>query len=317
MAAGCDRTADARHGALHRPAPTLRLAVPVATVLQMTRAVRPPRAALVATVAALLVCSAPATAAVSGLSFAAGGHGAAPDRRRRPGGPRPSARRHGAGPVSPGTVGEFPGADVPFGMMQWSPDTSPNAVQAGRRLRLRRLRDQRLQPDPPERNGVPVVSGRPDTAHRRRRHLTRHDGRGFSHQQEHAAPGSYQVSWQAGRRSPSRSPSPPARASRASTSRPEPSPTCSSRWRAASTRSTAASVHVVGHDEVEGQVSSGQFCGTGTELHVALRGALRPAVLVCWDVDERGHGRGNCRLHRDARAAPTSRSTRPKSDRCS
>ena len=36
---------------------------------------------------------------------------------------------------------------------------------------------------------------------------------------------------------------------------------------------TAASVHVVGHDEVEGQVTSGQFCGTGTNytLHfVAL-----------------------------------------------
>ncbi len=37
----------------------------------------------------------------------------------------------GTGPVSPGTVGQFPGADVPFGMIQWSPDTSPNAVQAG------------------------------------------------------------------------------------------------------------------------------------------------------------------------------------------
>ena len=33
--------------------------------------------------------------------------------------------------MSPGTVGQFPGADVPFGMIQWSPDTSPNAVQAG------------------------------------------------------------------------------------------------------------------------------------------------------------------------------------------
>ena len=31
----------------------------------------------------------------------------------------------GTGPVSPGTVGEFPGADTPFGMIQWSPDTSP------------------------------------------------------------------------------------------------------------------------------------------------------------------------------------------------
>src|SRR5580704_14954042 len=37
----------------------------------------------------------------------------------------------GTGPVSPGTVGEFPGADTPFGMIQWSPDTAPNAVQSG------------------------------------------------------------------------------------------------------------------------------------------------------------------------------------------
>ncbi|HEY6426516.1 MAG TPA: hypothetical protein VIX84_04725, partial [Acidimicrobiales bacterium] len=37
----------------------------------------------------------------------------------------------GTGPVTPGTVGEFPGADVPFGMLQWSPDTSPDAVQSG------------------------------------------------------------------------------------------------------------------------------------------------------------------------------------------
>src|SRR6516165_8851918 len=37
----------------------------------------------------------------------------------------------GTGSVSPGTVGEFPGADLPFGMIQWSPDTSPDAVQSG------------------------------------------------------------------------------------------------------------------------------------------------------------------------------------------
>ena len=37
----------------------------------------------------------------------------------------------GTGPVSPGTVGQFPGADLPFGMIQWSPDTTPNAVQSG------------------------------------------------------------------------------------------------------------------------------------------------------------------------------------------
>ena len=37
----------------------------------------------------------------------------------------------GTGPVSPGAIGEFPGADLPFGMIQWSPDTVPNAAAAG------------------------------------------------------------------------------------------------------------------------------------------------------------------------------------------
>lgn len=37
----------------------------------------------------------------------------------------------GSTPVAkgnPGNVGEFPGADMPFGMIQWSPDTTPNRV---------------------------------------------------------------------------------------------------------------------------------------------------------------------------------------------
>jgi len=34
----------------------------------------------------------------------------------------------GMGPVAPGAVSEFPGADVPFGMIQWSPDTWPDRV---------------------------------------------------------------------------------------------------------------------------------------------------------------------------------------------
>src|SRR5271165_820180 len=37
----------------------------------------------------------------------------------------------GTGAVNPGSIGEFPGADTPFGMIQWSPDTSPNAEQSG------------------------------------------------------------------------------------------------------------------------------------------------------------------------------------------
>jgi putative alpha-1,2-mannosidase len=37
----------------------------------------------------------------------------------------------GTGLVSRAQQGEFPGADVPFGMLEWSPDTSPDMVQSG------------------------------------------------------------------------------------------------------------------------------------------------------------------------------------------
>jgi predicted alpha-1,2-mannosidase len=37
----------------------------------------------------------------------------------------------GVGPVATNEVGTFPGADVPFGMVQWSPDTAPDRAQGG------------------------------------------------------------------------------------------------------------------------------------------------------------------------------------------
>ena len=37
----------------------------------------------------------------------------------------------GTGAVTPGTIAEFPGADLPFGMIQWSPDTVPDRVGSG------------------------------------------------------------------------------------------------------------------------------------------------------------------------------------------
>ena len=53
--------------------------------------------------------------------------------RRHRSRPRSSTRSTAPAPdpSAQGTVGEFPGADTPFGMIQWSPDTSPNAVQSG------------------------------------------------------------------------------------------------------------------------------------------------------------------------------------------
>ena len=37
----------------------------------------------------------------------------------------------GVGGSSVGSIDTFPGADVPFGMLQWSPDTSPDRASGG------------------------------------------------------------------------------------------------------------------------------------------------------------------------------------------
>ncbi len=98
----------------------------------MTRTVRPRRrCTLVVAASVLSVLGALTAATAAGLPLPASG-----SQPPATAGADPAALVHpldgtGTGPVSPGTVGQFPGADVPFGMIQWSPDTSPNAVQAG------------------------------------------------------------------------------------------------------------------------------------------------------------------------------------------
>jgi len=227
----------------------------------------------VATVGTLSLLGALATSAVSGLSVPAGATEPPPTA-----GADPAALVHpldgtATGPVSPGTVGQFPGADVPFGMMQWSPDTSPNAGQAGGGYAY----------DDSEINGFSLthLSGTGCPSYQDVPILPTEGAvttpattvEGFSHQQEHASPGRYQVTLA----SPS-----PLSVSLAVTTRSGissfdfPAGTQSNvLFKVAGSINpvSAASVHVLGHDEVEGQVSSGQFCGTGTSytLHfVAL-----------------------------------------------
>ena len=170
----------------------------------------------------------------------------------------------GTGPVSPGTVGEFPGADTPFGMIQWSPDTSPNAVQSGGGYAYA---DSRISgfslthlsgtgcpsyQDIPILPTVGAVGNAPEAA-----------AATFSHGQEHASPGRYQVEL-----GPA-----PISVSLAVTTRTGissfefPRGTASNvlfKVAGSANPVTAASVQAVGHDEVEGQVTSGQFCQTGT-----------------------------------------------------
>ena len=174
----------------------------------------------------------------------------------------------GTGPVSPGTVGEFPGADLPFGMIQWSPDTSPNAVQAGggyadadtaiSGFSLTHLSGTGC----PSYQDVPIlpttgpVGTDPEAATAT-----------FSHSQEHAAPGRYEV--ELGPAPVSVSLAVTRRTGISSFDFP-PATESNLLFKVAGSANpvAATTVHVVGHDEVEGQVSSGQFCQTGTSYTV-------------------------------------------------
>ena len=179
----------------------------------------------------------------------------------------------GTGPVSPGTVGQFPGADTPFGMIQWSPDTSPNAVQSGggyaysdsqiSGFSLTHLSGTGCPSyqDIPILPTVGAVGSSPETA------LA-----SFSHSEEHATPGRYRVEL---------GPAPIAvslavttRSGIASFDFPRGAES-NVLFKVAGSANpvTAASVQAVGHDEVQGQVSSGQFCQTGTNytLHFVAR----------------------------------------------
>ena len=235
----------------------------------MTPTARPRRrGAPVVAAAALTALVALTTAVAAGVPPPASG--AAPSATA---GADPAALVHpldgtGTGPVSPGTIGQFPGADVPFGMIQWSPDTSPNTVQAGggysysdsaiSGFSLTHLSGTGC----PSYQDVPILPtegaiSSPATA-----------VAAFSHQEEHASPGNYQVVL--GQQAP-------ISVSLAVTTRSGissftfPSGTESNvLFKVAGSINpvTAASVHVVGRDEVEGQVTSGQFCGTGTNYTV-------------------------------------------------
>jgi predicted alpha-1,2-mannosidase len=177
------------------------------------------------------------------------------------------------GPVSPGTVGEFPGADVPFGMMQWSPDTSPNTVQAGGGYDYADSQISGFSLTHLSGTGCPSYQDVPILPTEGAVTAPAAAVAGFSHQQEHAAPGRYEVTLGS---------QAPISVSLAVTTRSGISsftfPTGTESnvlFKVAGSINpvTASSVKVIGHDEVEGQVSSGHFCGTGTSytLHfVAL-----------------------------------------------
>ena len=169
----------------------------------------------------------------------------------------------GTGAVTPGAIGEFPGADVPFGMLQWSPDTAPDRLTGSgyswADTRLSGFSLTHLSGSGCASYGdVPILptSGPvgPDPGAATEE---------FSHATERASPGRYSVALG--------SPSIGARlavTTRTGISRftfPSPAPAnVLFKVSDSAAGSSAASVRILGDHEVTGQVTSGQFCGTGT-----------------------------------------------------
>ncbi len=249
------------------------------------------------------VLGAAALALLGALSVTAAGPSLPPSGASPPStaGADPAALVHpldgtATGPVSPGTVGEFPGADFPFGMIQWSPDTSPNEAQAGggyayddsaiSGFSLTHLSGTGC----PSYQDVPILPTvgavtSPATAVAT-----------FSHQQEHASPGRYQVELGG----PA-----PISVSLAVTTRSGISSFVFPRGTESNVLFkvadgvnpvTAASAHVVGHNEVEGQVTSGQFCGTGSSytLHFVALFDRPFSAAGMWSASGTAPGAADC-----------------------
>ncbi|HLN17552.1 MAG TPA: GH92 family glycosyl hydrolase [Acidimicrobiales bacterium] len=169
----------------------------------------------------------------------------------------------GSGPTKPGAVGEFPGAVLPFGMVQWSPDTSPDRTSgSGYDVADHRISGFSLTHlsgtgcaaygDIPVLPTVGSVPASPDTA-----------TDSFTHADEAAAPGRYAVTLgPAGIRTQL---TVTTRTGLGEFIFPK---TASAdllfKVDGSANPVTAAAVTIDGHLGLSGQVTSGQFCGTGT-----------------------------------------------------
>ena len=170
----------------------------------------------------------------------------------------------GAAPAAEGNIGEFPGADLPFGMIQWSPDTTPDRTDgsgydyadshiSGFSLTHMSGTGCASYGDVPVLPTVGPVGSKPEDAIDF-----------FSHSHEQASPGRYRVTL--------------GRSSTITAELGVTTRTGLSRFSFPATDRanvlfkvsgsangvTGSSVRVTGDDEVSGQVASGQFCQTGT-----------------------------------------------------
>ncbi len=173
----------------------------------------------------------------------------------------------GVGGTSVGAIDTFPGADVPFGMLQWSPDTSPDRASGGGYA----YGDSAISgfslthmsgPGCPFYGDIPIlptvgaIGSDPQSA-----------TAPFTHATEVAHPGSYAVTVGAS----------PVRVELAVTARAglgrftfPGTGEANVLFKVADSAagSTASDVSIVGHDEVDGSVLSGGFCGTSGDYRL-------------------------------------------------
>jgi len=190
----------------------------------------------------------------------------------------------GTGPVGPGAVGEFPGASLPFGMIQWSPDTTPNTAGAGggyssadstiSGFSLTHLSGTGCASygDIPVLPTVGPVGPDPGSTTAT-----------FSHAGEHAAPGSYGVTLGSSKVTTDLSVTTRTGLS-AFTFPPTSAADVLFKVAGSANPVNSSSVHVTGPTSLTGEVDSGQFCGTGTNytLYFAARFNRRFASEGTW-----------------------------------
>ena len=186
----------------------------------------------------------------------------------------------GTGAVTPGTIAEFPGADLPFGMIQWSPDTVPDRVGSGggysyadsaingfSLTHLSGVGCPAYQDVPILPTVGPVGSGSGSGSSTGAGPVT--DSDAFSHATEEAAPGRYGVTLGSQGSSITTRLAVTTRTGISSFAFPA-TDSANVLFKVADSANpvVASAVHIVGDDEVTGQVTSGQFCSTGTDYTV-------------------------------------------------
>ena len=221
----------------------------------------------------------------------------------------------GAAPVKPGNVSEFPAADLPFGMIQWGPDTTPDRTDgsgyayadthiSGFSLTHMSGTGCASYGDVPILPTVGSIGADPEGA-----------SDSFSHAHEQASPGRYAVVL-----GPSKITSELAVTMRTGLARFTFPVTNDANllFKVSDSANgvTGSSYEVSGDDNISGAVTSGQFCDTGTPYTLYFTARFNRPFSSAGGWNGRRCRRASG-VARELRAAPSSPSTPRATGWCS